>query len=336
MQAMILRLFSRILISSFIFAAFCAVPALAVDVDCDGSDDVVDNCPSKWNPSQDDADMDGLGNRCDPDKDGDLIANDDDNCPKAANDEQLDGDMDGVGDACDACDGDPGEDAIDKKGCTIDQLCPCDGPEPDRAWKKHRKYFKCVKHKAKKFKRKGWIDRYERRAVVSDARESTCGDLMPGPTDNDGDGVTDLEDNCPSDPNPSQRNTDDDAFGDACDTDKDDDGVLNGDDSCPRVANGAGQDDDADGDGRGDACDACADTAADDVTDRHGCSIAQECPCEAQADGTPWKDHGKYYRCVRDEAKDFKSDKLITQEEYEAIRAVAKTSECGVHDGPCE
>ena len=154
--------------------------------------------------------------------------------------------------------------------------------------------------------------------------------------DNDGDGVADADDNFPSKLNPSQSNTDGDEFGNACDSDKDNDSVLNGADSCPRAANTDGQADDADGDGRGDACDACADTEQDGVTDRHGCSIAQECPCEVRADGTPWKSHNKYYRCVRDEAKRFKSNDLITKEDFLVIRSAAKASECGAHDGPCE
>ncbi|MBA3501307.1 MAG: thrombospondin type 3 repeat-containing protein [Myxococcota bacterium] len=38
-----------------------------------------------------------------PDRDGDLVDDDDDNCPDAANENQADGDHDGFGDACDLC-----------------------------------------------------------------------------------------------------------------------------------------------------------------------------------------------------------------------------------------
>jgi hypothetical protein len=327
-------LIHRSFLLACVFVAFAAAPAIAADIDCDAVDDVVDNCPEKWNPSQSDLDDDGLGDRCDPDKDGDLIANDADNCAREPNDDQSDADLDGVGDACDACDEDASGDVVNKKGCSIDQLCPCDGPEPDKVWKKHRKYVKCVKRKAKRFQRKDLIDRETRRAIVVEAKASTCGDLFPGPGDNDGDGVLDGVDNCPSDSNPSQRNTDGDLFGDACDSDKDDDGVLNGDDNCKRDVNAS--QDDGDGDGRGDACDTCPDTADGAAVDRHGCSIAQTCPCEARADGVPWKNHRAYYRCVRDEAKELKRDRVITAEESYAIRLEAKSSECGVHDGPCE
>jgi len=54
--------------------------------------------------------------------------------------------------------------------------------------------------------------------------------------DEDGDGVGDPLDNCPSVPNASQANFDSDATGDACDNDDDNDGVIDMDDSCARGA----------------------------------------------------------------------------------------------------
>jgi len=47
-------------------------------------------------------------------------------------------------------------------------------------------------------------------------------------TDTDGDGIADCVDNCPSAANADQRNTDGDAFGDACDDDDDNDGMPDG------------------------------------------------------------------------------------------------------------
>jgi hypothetical protein len=35
------------------------------DAEDDGWPDLVDNCPQHWNPSQDDRDLDGLGDACD-------------------------------------------------------------------------------------------------------------------------------------------------------------------------------------------------------------------------------------------------------------------------------
>jgi hypothetical protein len=95
--------------------------------------------------------------------------------------------------------------------------------------------------------------------------------------DTDGDGVVDLLDNCPSDPNPDQANCDGDGQGDACDDDDDNDGIPDvadeppsphdedGDtivdvcDSCPEVANVPQLD--GDGDGIGDACELPGDPA---------------------------------------------------------------------------
>jgi hypothetical protein len=98
-------------------------------------------------------------------------------------------------------------------------------------------------------------------------------------TDSDGDGIEDTADNCVSIFNPirpmdggAQPDGDGDGVGDACDVcpldansdncentvdpnDRDLDGVPNATDNCPDVANG-GQSD-LDGDGKGDACDAC-------------------------------------------------------------------------------
>ena len=322
---------------ALLFVGLLALPALAQDADCDGVADVIDNCPAKFNPAQGDIDGDGLGNRCDPDKDGDLIANDADNCRRVDNPDQSDGDGDGVGDACDECDEDPQGAAINGHGCTLAQLCPCDGPEPDVAWKNHGKYVKCVKKKAiKKFVRKGRMTKDEARQAIRDAKDSACGHPQPTLGDNDGDGVLDDDDNCRDVSNPSQKDTDGDGIGNACDSDKDDDGVLNPDDNCPVDANADGRLADADGDGAGDACDLCPDTEDGAVTNRHGCAIRQLCPCEVDADGEPWKNHGKYVRCVVDKVRSFRRHRLIDSAQGRIVRDAAKASECGEREKPCD
>ncbi|MBI4150186.1 thrombospondin type 3 repeat-containing protein [Candidatus Woesearchaeota archaeon] len=94
-------------------------------------------------------------------------------------------------------------------------------------------------------------------AVPGDARTTiqeqplVCVDL-----DGDGYGLGDDcagPDNCPSNSNPSQTNTDGDSQGNACDSDDDNDGVADGPDNCNVVAN-PGQEN-ADGGSAGDACD---------------------------------------------------------------------------------
>ncbi|MFQ6008884.1 MAG: FG-GAP-like repeat-containing protein, partial [Candidatus Zixiibacteriota bacterium] len=83
------------------------------DSDGDGIPDEFDNCPSVYNPDQEDADNDDVGDSCDvcTDTDGDGYGNPgfpantcpEDNCPYAYNPDQDDGDGDGVADSCDNC-----------------------------------------------------------------------------------------------------------------------------------------------------------------------------------------------------------------------------------------
>lgn len=71
--------------------------------------------------------------------------------------------------------------------------------------------------------------------------------------DDDGDGVTNGMDNCPSKANPNQLDTDSDGMGNVCESDDDGDGIADLMDNCPLVSNA--DQTDTNGDSEGDACD---------------------------------------------------------------------------------
>ncbi len=71
-----------------------------VDGDGDNIAYAFDNCPDNSNPNQEDLDNDGLGDICDPDRDGDGVDNGPDIFPDDPN-ESLDSDGDGMGDNID-------------------------------------------------------------------------------------------------------------------------------------------------------------------------------------------------------------------------------------------
>jgi Zn-dependent metalloprotease len=62
-----------------------------------------DNCRLDPNPFQYDGNLNGFGDACDPDHDGDGKYVEEDNCTFVCNPDQADADGDGIGDACDKC-----------------------------------------------------------------------------------------------------------------------------------------------------------------------------------------------------------------------------------------
>ena len=157
------------------------------DRELDGVCGDVDNCPGDPNADQADLDADGEGNACDTDDDDDGSADDVDNCPLAYNPDQADGDQDGAGDACDEdlddddvldseddCPGSAGGDATDAAGCSIEQLCPCDGDLGGVPWKNHGAYIQCVSGEAARFVTEGAIPGTDWSGLVAAAGKATC------------------------------------------------------------------------------------------------------------------------------------------------------------------
>jgi hypothetical protein len=159
------------------------------DDDNDGVDDSVDNCELIVNADQIDSDGDGQGDPCDGDLDGDGFANDADNCPVYPNSSQNDFDGDGLGDVCDP---DADNDGVTNEsdicagtsyvamvdlytGCSLDQLCPCDGPRGStESWLNNGKYLSCIAKTTESFVEMGLITGADKSEIVAAARHSDC------------------------------------------------------------------------------------------------------------------------------------------------------------------
>jgi hypothetical protein len=155
------------------------------DLDGDGFPNASDNCPFHANPSQADADGDGIGNDCDArddrDLDGDSRLNHVDNCPFNWNLDQQDSDDDGRGDVCDPrLDVDPDGDGIYNQS----DNCP-----------------------------------YTNNGGQQDADGDGKGDVCDpfDDRDLDRDFTQNAQDNCPFTTNFGQEDSDGDGHGDACD-----------------------------------------------------------------------------------------------------------------------
>ncbi|MCP4710464.1 MAG: choice-of-anchor D domain-containing protein, partial [Planctomycetes bacterium] len=80
------------------------------DSDGDGVCNDGDNCVRIYNPGQENADGDALGDACERDDDNDGLLDHLDNCRLVANPNQENADDDALGDACDPCTNDPAND----------------------------------------------------------------------------------------------------------------------------------------------------------------------------------------------------------------------------------
>ena len=236
------------------------------DYDEDGSP--LDNCINIYNPDQSDIDLDGIGDFCDDDIDGDSVDNDNDNCvyiPNGVNeDNQADSDNDGIGDVCDDSNGvvDTDGDGINDKDESGRKLDNCvNTPNPDQLDSDNDGYGDVCDNDVDGDRVKNeddnciFIANSDQFDSDNDGIGDECDDDDSSNIDSDNDGEPDVSDNCKLVPNADQLDTDGDGFGDLCDSDDDNDGIEDSDDNCSTHV-GLGTDQtDTDNDGYGDICD---------------------------------------------------------------------------------
>ena len=124
------------------------------DDDGDGLSDTDDNCPLVVNPTQLDFDMDQIGDSCDSDDDGDGVLDTLDQCPMTI----------------------PGEEVAAESGCTIDELCPCEGPRgTTNRWKTHGQFVSCITNTLHSMQLSRHTTNLKAKNLVAKAAQSNCG-----------------------------------------------------------------------------------------------------------------------------------------------------------------
>jgi len=213
-----------------------------LDSDGDGICEEDDNCPSVFNPLQENDDTDTLGNVCD-------------NCDYTGNNDQLNSDADSLGNACDNCDLVDNDDQLNSDSDSLGNACDnCD--VTDNNYQEN--------------------DDTDTLGNVCDNCDYTDNnDQLNSDTDSLGNAC----DNCDDVDNNDQLDTDLDGIGDECDIDLDGDDEDNDSDNCQYVYNPNQEDFDLDG--VGDSCDNCIYIANNPQSDTDSDGVGDQCDlCE--------------------------------------------------------
>lgn len=283
-----------------------------LDLDDDGIEDNLDNCPTIANSDQDDLDTDGIGDVCDEDRDNDGTTNGDDTFPEDPT-ESTDSDGDGTGDNADDFPNDPSENSdtdLDGIGDNTDNCPITENPDQededqdgqgdacDDDWDGDG-----VPNDTDDFPHNPveWQD--SDGDGIGDNSDAFPFDPTQG-SDTDSDGVGDTLDNCPTIPNSTQSDLDEDGLGDVCDADSDGDGYADDADDFPSDptewvdsdGDGVGDNSDAfpldpsettdsDQDGIGDNADNCPFVANNAQSNLDGDAQGDACDADADGDG---------------------------------------------------